>query len=44
MKTVAILGATGSVGTSTLDLIERNPERFAVSAVSAAPRAGTRGR
>lgn len=36
MKRVAILGATGSVGTSTLDLIERNPDRFQVSAVTAA--------
>ena len=36
MKRVAILGATGSVGTSTLDLIERNPDRFEVSAVTAA--------
>ncbi|MEO6199142.1 MAG: 1-deoxy-D-xylulose-5-phosphate reductoisomerase [Sphingomicrobium sp.] len=34
-KSVAILGATGSVGTSTLDLIERNPDRFTVSAVTA---------
>jgi len=35
-KKLAILGATGSVGTSTLDLIERNPERFEVVAVTAA--------
>lgn len=35
-KSVAILGATGSVGTSSLDLIERNPERFSVTAVTAA--------
>ncbi|MBB5687324.1 1-deoxy-D-xylulose-5-phosphate reductoisomerase [Sphingobium boeckii] len=35
MKTVTILGATGSVGTSTLDLIEREPERFAVDALTA---------
>ena len=26
MRTVTILGATGSVGASTLDLIEREPE------------------
>ncbi len=35
-RTVSILGATGSVGTSTLDLIERAPERFEVVALSAA--------
>jgi 1-deoxy-D-xylulose-5-phosphate reductoisomerase len=34
-RKVAILGATGSVGSSTLDLIERNPERFSVTAVTA---------
>ncbi|MEO6114327.1 MAG: 1-deoxy-D-xylulose-5-phosphate reductoisomerase [Sphingomicrobium sp.] len=35
-RTVSILGATGSVGTSTLDLIERHPERFEVVALTAA--------
>ncbi|MBM6574928.1 1-deoxy-D-xylulose-5-phosphate reductoisomerase [Sphingomonas sp. BT552] len=35
MKTVSVLGATGSVGTSTLDLIEREPERFRVRALTA---------
>ena len=35
-KRVSILGATGSVGTSTLDLVERNPERFEVVALTAA--------
>jgi len=35
MKTVTILGATGSVGTSTLDLIERAPEQFEVLALTA---------
>jgi 1-deoxy-D-xylulose-5-phosphate reductoisomerase len=35
-RKLAILGATGSVGTSTLDLVERNPERFEVVAVTAA--------
>ena len=34
-KSVTILGATGSVGTSTLDLIERNPEGFRVEALTA---------
>jgi 1-deoxy-D-xylulose-5-phosphate reductoisomerase len=35
VKTVTILGATGSVGTSTLDLIERAPDRFKVKALTA---------
>ncbi len=35
MKTVTILGATGSVGTSTLDLIEREPGMFRVKALTA---------
>ncbi|MET3759757.1 1-deoxy-D-xylulose-5-phosphate reductoisomerase [Sphingomonas sp. UYEF23] len=35
MKTITILGATGSIGTSTLDLIEREPDRFAVVALTA---------
>ncbi len=35
MKTVTILGATGSVGSSTLDLIERSPEDFRVLALTA---------
>ena len=35
-KKIAILGATGSIGKSTLDLIERSPERFEVVAVTAA--------
>jgi len=38
-RKLAILGATGSVGTSTLDLVERNPERFEVVAVTAATNA-----
>ncbi|VXD02443.1 1-deoxy-D-xylulose-5-phosphate reductoisomerase [Sphingomonas sp. 8AM] len=35
MRTVNILGATGSVGTSTLDLVERAPEAFRVRALTA---------
>lgn len=35
MKSVTILGATGSVGTSTLDLVEREPEAFRVIALTA---------
>jgi len=32
---VAILGSTGSVGVTTLDVIRRHPERFDVSALAA---------
>ena len=35
-RKIAILGATGSIGKSALDLIERSPERFDVTAVTAA--------
>ncbi|UIJ43880.1 1-deoxy-D-xylulose-5-phosphate reductoisomerase [Sphingomonas cannabina] len=35
MKTVTVLGATGSVGRSTLDLVERAPEAFEVLALTA---------
>ncbi len=34
-RKIAILGATGSVGASTLDLVERAPERFEVVALTA---------
>ncbi|MBC7985482.1 MAG: 1-deoxy-D-xylulose-5-phosphate reductoisomerase [Sphingomonadaceae bacterium] len=34
-KTITVLGATGSVGCSTLDLIGRNPDRFEVVALTA---------
>ena len=35
-RKISILGATGSVGTSTLDLVERQPSRFEVIALTAA--------
>jgi 1-deoxy-D-xylulose-5-phosphate reductoisomerase len=35
VKAVTILGATGSVGTSALDVIERHPERYRVHALTA---------
>ena len=38
-RTITILGATGSVGKSTLDLVERNRDRFEVIAVTAATNA-----
>ncbi len=34
-RTLAVLGATGSIGTSTIDLVKRNPKRFRVEALSA---------
>ena len=36
MKKISILGATGSIGKSTLDLIERSPNDFEVVALTAA--------
>jgi len=39
IRKVSILGATGSVGKSTLDLIERSPDRFDVVALTAATNA-----
>lgn len=35
MKRISILGATGSVGASTLDLVRRNPDRFSVVSLTA---------
>jgi 1-deoxy-D-xylulose-5-phosphate reductoisomerase len=35
MKNISILGSTGSIGTSTLDVIEKNHSRFNVVALSA---------
>lgn len=35
MKTVSIFGATGSVGMSTLDLIQRDPDAYGVVALTA---------
>src|SRR5262249_60368253 len=34
-RSVTILGATGSIGASTIDLLRRNPARYRVEAVSA---------
>jgi 1-deoxy-D-xylulose-5-phosphate reductoisomerase len=38
-RKIAILGATGSIGKSTLDLVERSPDRFEVTSVTAATNA-----
>lgn len=35
MKTLTILGSTGSIGESTLDVVRRHPERFRVHALTA---------
>ena len=35
MKRIAILGSTGSIGLSTLNVVESNPERFQVIALAA---------
>ena len=33
---VAVLGSTGSIGTNTLDVLARHPDRFEVIALTAA--------
>lgn len=38
-RSVTVLGATGSIGLSTLDVIRRHPERFSVWALTAGTRA-----
>ena len=35
MREVALLGATGSIGASTLDVVARHPDRFRVTALAA---------
>ena len=35
LRSIALLGATGSIGGSTLDVVARHPERFRVGALSA---------
>ncbi len=37
-RTVALLGSTGSIGTQALDVIERNPDLFEVTALAAGGR------
>ena len=34
-RSVSVLGATGSIGTSTMDLIERDPDAYRVVALTA---------
>jgi len=40
MRTVAVLGATGSIGTSALDVIARHPQRLRASVLAAGSNAG----
>ncbi|MFZ0065455.1 MAG: 1-deoxy-D-xylulose-5-phosphate reductoisomerase, partial [Pseudolabrys sp.] len=35
VRSIIILGATGSIGASTIDLIRRAPERYRVESISA---------
>ncbi|MGH9720838.1 MAG: 1-deoxy-D-xylulose-5-phosphate reductoisomerase, partial [Bryobacteraceae bacterium] len=35
MRYITLLGSTGSIGTSTLDVVRRNPERFRIYALVA---------
>ena len=37
-KRLAVIGATGSIGTQTLDIVESHPERYAVSVLTAGSR------
>jgi 1-deoxy-D-xylulose-5-phosphate reductoisomerase len=44
IRTITILGATGSIGTSTIDLIKREPERYRVESISARRNAAALGK
>ncbi|HEY3583992.1 MAG TPA: 1-deoxy-D-xylulose-5-phosphate reductoisomerase, partial [Casimicrobiaceae bacterium] len=35
VHTLTLLGATGSIGDSTLDVVARHPDRFVVAALAA---------
>ena len=37
-QSIALLGATGSIGRSTLDVVRRHPERFVVHSMAGATR------
>src|SRR5271155_1274662 len=43
-RTVTLLGATGSIGSSTIDLLRRDPGRYRVEAVTAQHNAAALGR
>ncbi len=38
MKRIAVLGSTGSIGTQTLDVVARHPERFRIAALAGGTR------
>ena len=40
MKTISILGSTGSIGRQTLDVVESFPDRFRVVALAAGRNVG----
>ncbi len=44
MRTIAVLGATGSIGASALDVIARHPDRFRVGVLARAPQRRCAGR
>jgi 1-deoxy-D-xylulose-5-phosphate reductoisomerase len=44
VRSISILGATGSIGTSTLDLIKREPEHYRVESISARRNAAALGK
>jgi 1-deoxy-D-xylulose-5-phosphate reductoisomerase len=44
VRSITILGATGSVGASTVDLIKREPERYRVESISARRNAAALGK
>ena len=35
MRTIAILGATGSIGTQALDIVRRHPDQFRAGCLTA---------
>ena len=39
---ITVLGSTGSIGTNTLDVVARHPDRFEVFALTAQPCASRR--
>src|ERR1700693_1404758 len=44
VRSITILGATGSVGASTVDLIKREPERYRVESIRARRNAAALGK
>ena len=44
VRSITILGATGSIGTNTLDLIKREPERYRVESITARRNAAALGK